>query len=402
MDFTLAKHQHDFLTSEEKFVLLLGGIGSGKTWSGSHFVINEVQESEAMGFIGANTYKQLNNSTLACLFQEFDTLNIPFSYNKHAGQLEVFNRKILCGSLDNYNVYRGIEIGWMWLDEVRDSKLDAFKVLVGRLRHKKQEKFKCRLTTTPFGYNWLFDYFEGEKKTINHKQIKARTFDNPFLPPDYLDTIKQNYDEKMYRQEVLGEYINIAQGQVYYAFDREKNVKETKRSTNEYIWFGMDFNVDPMTAVCAQIRNNKIHVFSEIYLQDSNTYKMSDTIINRYGPAHNVVPDATGRALKTSAAGVSDHIILKQKGLNVISTNNPFRMDRYNCVNGMLERGEIIIDPSCKRLIKDLERVSFKEGTNMPETTRDKTLGHISDALGYLANYVKPIRRQEYSSTMPR
>jgi hypothetical protein len=42
-------------------------------------------------------------------------------------------------------------------------------------------------------------------------------------------------------------------------------------------------------------------------------------------------------------------------------------------------------------LIKDLEQVSFKEGSAQLDTSLDKSLTHISDALGYGAWYCFPI-----------
>jgi hypothetical protein len=65
-------------------------------------------------------------------------------------------------------------------------------------------------------------------------------------------------------------------------------------------------------------------------------------------------------------------------------------MDRYNTVNGLLEKARIKISNKCVKLIGDLEKVSFKEGTTLPDTN-DKMLTHISDALGYLCWWLYPI-----------
>jgi hypothetical protein len=42
------------------------------------------------------------------------------------------------------------------------------------------------------------------------------------------------------------------------------------------------------------------------------------------------------------------------------------------------------INRRCKELIKDLEQVSYKEGSQIVDKVRDPKRTHLSDALGYL------------------
>ena len=66
--------------------------------------------------------------------------------------------------------------------------------------------------------------------------------------------------------------------------------------------------------------------------------------------------------------------------------------DRTNCVNAMLrnQAGErrLLIDPKCKQLILDLERVRWKndtQGNTLAELDKsDPERTHVSDALGYV------------------
>jgi phage terminase large subunit len=381
-------HQWDFINAQDRFVLLSGGIGSGKSFTGAHYAIRRsVENKMALGLIGANTYKQLRNATLSTLFGELEKYGIPFSYKENKGHLDINGKKWLTVSLENYDSLRGIEIGDFWIDETRDTPLDAFLVLMGRLRDRRSKDFQGRLTTSPSGYNWLYDYFVGEKKTTDFKLIRARSADNIFLPDGYIDSLKDSFDSKMVAQELDGEFVNITADQVYYSFSRQKNVREFQRK-NYPIWIGMDFNVNPMTAVCAEIYDNTIWIFDEIYLNNSNTYLMRDKIREMFGMQPiTVIPDSTGRALKTSSAGLSDHALLKEYGFVIPKVHNPFVQDRWNCVNGLLEKARIIIHPRCKMLIKDFEQVS--RGRN------EESLTHISDACGYLAFHTFPINARK-------
>lgn len=378
----LTQAQIRFLQSNKKYAAFIGGIGSGKTFIGSHWALNKIREQKyAPGLICANTYSQLRDATLVSFFQVLDQFNIPYQYNQHRSIITVANRCVYARSLDNFNTLRGIEVGWAWVDELRDAKKEAWDVLVGRVRHSKAVIRQVRATTTPNGFDWIYELFAKEEKR-GYEVHFSKTGDNPFLPSDYVDSLKDSYDEKMYRQEVLGEFVPTGSGRVYYAFDRPKNVKPVQIKKEYPIYIGMDFNINPMTAVAFQVYENQIYVFREYYIMSSNTDELALKIKQDFGPCQ-IIPDSTGRALKTSSRGLSDHQILRNHGHLVMNVVNPARMDRYNSTNNLFEKQRLWVDPSCKYLIKDLDQVSFREGTNEPETNKDKTLTHISDALGY-------------------
>lgn len=387
----LLPHQGEFLSAPDKFAMLLGGIGSGKSYAGALFAILESQIDKSIpGLITANTYRQLQNATLNTLFNVCDQYGIYYDYNQNKGLLDLCGCKWFTYSLDSYDNLRGIEVGRFWGDEMRDADPKAFLVMMGRLRYGN--KLKGRLTTTPSGYDYLYDYFAGDKKTPEFRLIKATSHDNKFLPDGYIDTLKSSYDEKMYAQEVLGEFVNIQSGRIYYAFDRNRNVDAAAIYNPRYpIYYGMDFNVNPMTAVMCQFYDGIIHVCEEIYINDSNTPEMARRIRLKYGTNLTIVPDSTGSKRSTSAPiGKSDIQILIDEGFQVQTSGNPFRIDRYNTVNNLLEKNKIKINPACVKLIRDLEQVSYRDGTNLPDT-KDSTLTHISDALGYYAWFAVPI-----------
>lgn len=235
------------------------------------------------------------------------------------------------------------------------------------------------------------DTWEPLKNPNNYQAILMNPEDNAEnIDDDYISDILDSLPERERNRFKLGIFNNDSSGSIYYAFNREKNVKPIDRVNGIPITIGMDFNVSPFTAVICQIVNNSIHVLDEIFLLNSHTGEAAQAIKSKYPGNWTIVPDATGKALKTSAAGLTDHDILKRHGFNVPYVNNPFRVDRYNEVNAMLESGRIIINPKCLNLIKDLERVGYKENTNLPDT-KDHMLTHISDALGYLVHWAFPM-----------
>ena len=67
-------------------------------------------------------------------------------------------------------------------------------------------------------------------------------------------------------------------------------------------------------------------------------------------------------------------------------------------MNNNLSKRNIIIDPKCINLIKDLEQVVNKEGTREIDKASNSDLSHISDALGYYVDYKYPTVKPVYGT----
>lgn len=391
----LLPHQWDFLRSNKKFLLLCGGIGSGKTFSLAQYIIQRVARyPKSLHFVGANTYSQLKNSTLSAVFSALQDLQIPFSYNQSTGLLEFFGGRVLCKSMENFNALRGIEVGSFILDEVRDLRKEAFDMMMGRLRDKHAgSNLQGRLVSSPSGYNWLFDYFDknGEFNTNDFGIINASSMANKHLPDGYIESMKTQYDDKFYEQEILGKFVNITSGKTYYSFVRENNVADFDTLANGTKFIFQDYNIDPMTALLSFMHSDKLYIYDEVFLRNADTFMVIDAIYKKGLRGGQVIPDSTGKNRKTS--GKSDHDMMREAGFTVLNTRNPYVVDRVNNINRLLRDRKIVIHSRCKKLINDLEKVSWKDSKLDQKT--DPLLTHISDALGYGAWKLMPIRSIE-------
>lgn len=384
MEVSLLSYQWEALHSKHKFTLLLGGIGSGKSYTGSPWVLKQANEfPNSLGLITANTFGQLQKATLASLFRNLTDWGISFSYNQQKSLLTIHHRKqFLCLGLDSFDNHRGIEVGEWWGDEVAYNKREAFEVMSGRLRDSSGS-LSTLFTTTPKGFNWLYDYFHpsGENHDPNlYRYVKARSYDNKHLPEGYLDSLAAQYDEKLAQQELEGEFVSITQGQAYYAFDRDKHVHEFDKP-HLLPYSGNDFNIDPMTCVIGYATSKMLFIWDERFLRNTDTYGLARQL--RPYSGLRIIPDSTAKNRKTS--GRSDIQILEDEGFEVIPTRNPYVTDRVNNLNRLFSQGRIVIHPRCKKLINDLEKVCWMEGKIELDQKTDRMLTHISDGLGYMA-----------------
>ena len=122
------------------------------------------------------------------------------------------------------------------------------------------------------------------------------------------------------RTEDIAPAFETLQGRVYYEFDRGRNVTKLDLLPNAPLMIGMDFNVNPMTAVVAQRSGDQCQIIHEMVLTNSNTQEMMDEINRKYqGRQGAVHPDPSGSARKTSARRPNRFHFNRASGLARIS-----------------------------------------------------------------------------------
>ena len=342
---------------------------------------------------------------------------LKLKYNYIAGEKKyiIYWKKgkgsIILRSAENWRRWAGLNLAAFGIDEAALLKDDnAWKMGISRLRDGKH--LSGFTTTTPEGFNWHWQYWKDEVKK-GYQLINGKTKDNTKLPDEFIQTLIDNYDKRLIKAYLNGEYVNLQKGQAYYNFNRSENVKQTEYNPSKNIRFALDFNVSPMCACLVQIYNRepKIRIFDEIKISHSETGElMTERIIRelkvRYpktkydkadlfekNPIKNnyiCYPDPSGKQRRTSAR-LTDHDIIKKEGLLLrVKSVAPRVSDRLNSMNNAFKH--MTIDPRCKELIKDLEQVALKEGTRDLDKS-NKDLTHMTDALGYFVDYEFPVRK---------
>ncbi len=404
--------QARLLASASKHILSYGGSRSAKTFGICRAMVIRAAKTRSRHIALRLKFNHAKTSLFLDTFPKLFSLCFPgleVRENRSDWYYSLPNgSEIWIGGLDEKERVEkilGKEYSTIFFNECSQIPYSSVTMALTRLAERSGLKTKAYYDCNPpTKRHWTYPLFirgldpqtwEPRDDADNYASIRMNPTDNlDNIDPDYIQMLEQ-LPEKDRLRFLQGEFTDESEGSIYHAFRREDHVISITRSPRHPIVVGMDFNVNPMTAVICQLYDDSLYVIDEIYLENSNTHEMTQVLKQKYGPGWTVIPDATGKALKTSAAGISDHEILKQGGYQIPFVRNPFRADRYNCVNGLLEKKRIIVDPKCPKLIRDLEQVSYKEGTNLPET-KEKHLTHISDALGYVAHWAYPL--YDYSS----
>ena len=290
--------QNFIATSSQKINLFMGGTGSGKTYLDgilSYDLVNNYPD--AYGFIGANTYEQLNTSTLKRIRdvwkqefkleedkhytigkqppKTFDLRN--HNFDRYDNIISFCNGAVIYkGSLDNYEVHSGKELAWAILDETYMTKEEAVKeVILHRLRQpgmklNGKDWNPLFITTTPARVEWInemfsLDQFEFEINDVIYQPDKffKKEYDNKcvvicsiyhnskHLPELYIPDLLKEHTDRSGKLTETGKRLIFANpfvkagGEFYSSFNRLLHTGDVSYIENLPLHISFDFNVVP-------------------------------------------------------------------------------------------------------------------------------------------------------------
>lgn len=397
-------HQNKFVRSNAKYPALVCGYGAGKTTAFVLMGLRQCLLNRTKTILLAEpTYPMIKDVLQPTLEKMLETIGWDYSYSASDMRYRVQWRSgwadIILRSAENYRRWAGLNLASGGVDEADLLKTnDCWLMLLSRLR--EGNTLQAFVTTTPEGFGWVYEAWKENPKE-GYELTQGRTMDNKSLPPEFIESLKENYDSQLQKAYLDGEFCHIfGSRQTYYCFNRVNNVKENKYNPSLPIRIGNDQNVNPMCSILFQTYDTdpKVRIFDEVIIRHSGgnelmTERMCREIKSRYPDNEYLMyPDSASLQRRTSARR-TDATIMKDEGMSVImERRNPPVSDRINCVNKVME--SLIIDPSCKNLIRDLEQVINKEGSNWDIDKSNKELSHSSDALGYAMIKCFPLNKR--------
>lgn len=310
---------------------------------------------------------------------------------------------------DKPDTLRGVALDFLVMDEAQDIDPNAWWLVLSPTLASTGGR--ALIIGTPKSYNWLYDVFilgqrgpfvkdeRGKLVPNEWKSWQFKTITSPFIAPKEIVTRKRDMDPKSFAQEFEASFETMS-GRVYYPFDRNVHVKECTFNPKLPIHIGMDFNIDPMSAIIIQEQaNGEIWVVDECVLYGSNVEETAEVLDQRYFKQKNqiaVYPDPAGNN-RNHDRGESSLDILREMGFKTIrfKRKHPAVDDRVNAVNRLLKTADgtvrLYVDPSCRKFIESLEQTIYKEGRR--EIDKGPGNEHATDAFGYYADFRHPMRK---------
>ena len=404
----LRSPQWKVFRNDARFRVLVAGRRFGKTFLSLVELCQAAWAPGRLAWYVAPTYKQAKRVAWKPLKQ----LTRPYwagKPNETDLRIELVGGGTIClRGADNYDSLRGDGLDFLILDEYACIAREAWpEVLRPALADREG---RALFIGTPRGHNHFYDLFQAAQGKSDWATFQFTTEEGGNVPRQELELATHDLDERTYRQEFQASFENVNMGLAYYAFDRDRNVTPLRYDPKLPLFWSLDFNINPMCSVIGQRDGNDVHILDELVLPNYNTeatcfeFWSKATGLLGYSlmaPQLHIYGDATGSGRATAASRTDWQIVtdfFKRQFCQVsrkVPSSNPPVKDRINCVNATLrnQAGErrLLIDPKCKELILDLERVRWKNDSNGNTLTEiDKTdpaRTHVSDALGYMIAY---------------
>lgn len=381
-------HQSAFIKSTHKHTALIGGYGSGKTNVAiDKIIVKHLQSNGKAVAYYLPTFKLIKEVALERFPETFSNYGIEYTLNKSDFDIRTKYGKILLRNMSNPETIVGYETAYSLIDETDILPTDkmnlAFAKIIGRNRAilPEGQVNQTDVVGTPEGFKWLYDFFV-KNPNPNKTIIKAKTIDNPFLPSDYIDNLKETYTEAQVKAYINGDFINLKGDTVYQSYNRKAHRTDVVPLANEQLFVGLDFNIGNMNAVIFVKRNNVLYAVDEIAMA-YNTQSICEILRTKY-IGHKIIinPDASGNQRSTS--GADDFSILRSNNFMVVSDKtNPAVSTRVNAVNIAFEKSILFVnDKKCPTFAEALENQAYRNG--IPD--KNGGYDHITEAAGYCIN----------------
>jgi len=430
-DYSLGAHE----------ILLSGSVGSAKSILMAHLGITHCLLNEKARFcLGRQSMPDLKETILATVLEHLEgdlEEDTDYEFNKTKSKITFSNgSEIVSRSWADkkFKRFRSVSLSAAAVEELTEND-DTFKGFydelfprVKRLPHVR-ENFIVSATNPDSPQHWAYKRFFIEKKATRHV-YKSRTVDNPFLGPEYVRMLRENFDPKMALRMIEGEWIEIDQERIYHAYERDQNFRDTEYVIDKTLplRLAFDFNIGlgkPMSAVAFQYDplKDEAHFFEDFVVHGADTADLLDEIAARgfldLDIEIKIHGDATGKNRSTKSKQ-SDYDIIEQYlascrrkdvdgtpipirfEIDVPRSNPPVR-ERHNLVNAYMKNslGRVRLYVYSKAAVLDegFRLTQLKKGGQYIEDD-SKHYQHVTTAAGYGLDWaVDQVRRRSTSST---
>ncbi len=233
MKLELLKHQHEFVRTFYSdplkwAIAIVSGFGGGKSYTlASTANIGLINYRCNIGVYSV-TYDLLKLVNIPQIMEMLNSFGLKHTLNKQDMIITVKGvGQIIFRSLDNPARIIGYETGIALVDELDtlpfQKALSAWNMVIARNRQPLQGGFrnKVGVFTTPEGYNFVHNKWV-KNPSDGYHLIRAKTTDNKYLPPEYVENLRETYPDNLIEAYLNGEFVNLNGKQVYYSFNRDE------------------------------------------------------------------------------------------------------------------------------------------------------------------------------------
>jgi hypothetical protein len=397
MDVPLLPHQKEFITTNEPFPAICGGLGSGKTRAATMRLIYLMLTDKGVNtLLGMPTYDLLRLRAMPGVEADLEEIGIPYKANKSEFSIEIVGFGfIYFRSYDRPERWVAFEVAHTILDELDTLPRDKAELVWRKASERTRQQAKRPNTignvTTPDQGIHGFTYEKWvKKKKAGYHLIHASTLYNFFLPDGYVEQITANYDPILADAYLRGQFVSFNDKKVYHFFDRKRHHSDRAIQQGDWLHVSIDFNIGGCCATVWVLDSNKPIAVGEFTSHDTQDFINN---LSRYkGHKLTIYPDASGAANRTNAS-MSDIQLINRAGFAVDApAMNPAVRDRVNAYNALFAHDRIAINTNkCPNLTNALEVQGYTDKGEPEKFNAHPAIDDWTDSSGYFIHRRFPI-----------
>jgi phage terminase large subunit len=348
------------------------------TTTGCFWAAQRMQIPNVQGMICANTWDQLNQSTLAKFFDTFPHLRkywikrdkmvvIPTGPDENG---KPTYSKIFLRSMDMPELIRGLNLHWFWADESDGLDESKWKILEGRTGSTKGQGL-C--TSSIYSRSFTYEMYRKFKDNPDYEFVTWTSKENPSFPPDEYERLKATWDPIDFEREFGGQF-SFANGLVYPGVEEfTVDGYPVDSKPVEYI-FGLDYGINDPTAITVSTVNTD----GNWYIIDEHSKPgMSIQEINQwlkfFIDKYHRRPYAT---YQDPAGGVARLSLIQECRPRDAEKSIPTRI---HMIRGMIYQHKLFVFKNCTNTIREFKNYQFDR--KKPELPEDRN-NHCMDSMG--------------------
>lgn len=397
IDVPLTAPQKQFVFSKAKHPAIVGGLGSGKSRGGTmRLLLCLLAEKGLNGGYYMPTYDLLRLRAMPGVEEDLNLLGLAYTVNKSEYIISIIGYgDIIFRSYDRPERIVAYETAHSIVDELdtlpKEKAALVWRKITERNRQKSANPNSIAVVTTPDqGFNGFIYEKWVKQQQPGYIMIKAPTTSNPYLPDDYVEQIRANYDPLLAEMYINGEFVSLNDKKVYHFFSRKRHHNPRTIQQSDWLHVSIDFNIGGCCATTWIIENNKPIAVDEFVSHDTQDFINN---LTRYaGHKITVYPDASGGANRTNAS-LSDIKLIERAGFAVDAPNmNPAVRDRINAFNALFAHDRIGVNcDKCPNLTNALEVQGYTDKGEPEKFADHPAIDDWNDSAGYFIHQRYPI-----------
>lgn len=372
---------------DKRYLVFYGGAGSGKSYFVAQRLVYKALKDQRKILVLRKVNRTTKNSTFQLLLDILAQFKI-YNYchiNRTDYTITLPNGSVfLCAGLDDPEKIKSIAgLTDAWLEEATEFTLDDFSQVDLRIRDPKARGQEIILSFNPVSkVSWCYLQFFAPNEELSEFRkeveiIHTTYLHNPFLPEKFIDALNlmKYTNEVYYKIYALGEFGSLDK----LVYDNWQSFEFDHEALKGSHLCGLDFGYthDPTAFVSSILVESERRIY--VYKEWGGPGYLNDQIAEQ-------IKNMGYRKSIIMADSSEQKSIEEIKRLGVVNIR-PCAKGKGSVLTGIdkLKQYELIIHPSCKNIIEELENYSWKKDKQTNEYINEPVdlYNHYLDALRY-------------------